>query len=64
MHRLRKEREEGAVQDQTVLRKPAKTILQVQRRRVLLLSFVSREQCKKDLKPELELWETLVAKPH
>lgn len=41
----------GTVQDPTVVKRPAKNIAQAQGR-VLLHSFVPREQCKNYLKPK------------
>lgn len=46
------------MQDPTVLKKPEKNVAQVQGKGALLPSFVPREQCKKNLKPEFGLWET------
>lgn len=56
--RMHRGETEGAMQDPTVLKKPDKNVAQVQGRGAFLPSFVPREQCKKNLKPEFGLWET------
>lgn len=59
--RMHRPRREGGVEGRARLQRPEKTCQKQStgaNRRVLLPSFVPREQCKKDLKPEFGLQDT------